>query len=413
VRWKELVLEGAQMSKSALGVRGLLALLLSAFGIFGLWSGYAVVLLVDLSGALDLSPGPLSVALLIGTVASLAGMPALGWTADRLGRKVFLVAVTCVWGTGIAGFALAGDFWTLVLVLLFLSPSTGLYDVGINAAAVDLERLSRRRYMSFLHATYSGGALVGALVAGALLSAGVGYRLVYLSLLVPLGMLVLAFAVGRFPSPDGTSRDTTEGAGSDPEPELGEHSREGRWELYRSAPLLLIAAIAALGLMAEGLMETWSGIYLRDWLGLPALLGGSGVAGFFGAMMLGRLATGWVVRRLGNRQTLLAGGLLMAAGMALALATTLPTLAVAGFLVVGLAISGMAPLAQSVAGDLVPGRTGAAVSVVVTISYGWFLLAGPAVGGLAELVGLRLALGVIALAGLAVFVLSLSLRKTA
>jgi MFS family permease len=380
VRWKELVLEGAQVRKTALGVRGLLALLLSAFGIFGLWSGYAVVLLADLSGALDLSPGPLSIALLIGIVASLVAMPALGWTADRLGRKVFLVAMTCVWGTGIAGLALTGDFWTLVLVLLFLSPSTGLYDVGINAAAVDLERLSRRRYMSFLHATYSGGALVGALAAGALLSAGVGYRLVYLSLLVPLGMLVLAFAVVRFPRPDSTSRDTTEGAGSGPEPELGEHSREGRWELYRSAPLLLIAAIAALGLMAEGLMETWSGIYLADWLGLPALLGGSGVAGFFGAMMLGRLATGWVVRRLGNRQTLLAGGLLMAAGMTLALATTLPTLAVAGFLVVGLAISGMAPLAQSVAGGLVPGRTGAAVSVVVTISYGWLLLAGPAVG---------------------------------
>jgi MFS family permease len=285
----------------------------------------------------------------------LAAMPALGWTADGLGRKVFLVAVTCFWGAGITGLALAREFWTLVLVLLFLSPSAGLYDVGINAAAVDLERLSRRRFMSFLHATYSGGALVGALVAGALLSAGLGYRLVYLSLLVPLGMLVLAFAVARFPSPDGASWDTTGGItpGSD---------RDGRWELFRSAPLLLIAAIAALGLMAEGLMETWSGIYLRDRLGLPAFLGGSGVA---------------------------------------------------GFLVVGLAISGMAPLAQSVAGDLVPGRTGAAVSVVVTISYGWFLLAGPAVGGLAELVGLRLALGVIALAGLAVFVLSLSLRKTA
>ena len=169
----------------ALGARGLLALLLSAFGIFGLWSGYAVVLLADLSGALGLSPGPLSVALLVGTVVSLAAMPALGWTADRLGRKVFLVAVTCVWGAGIAGLALARDFWTLVLVLVFLSPSTGLYDVGINAAAVDLERLSRRRFMSFLHATYSGGALVGALVAGTLLSAGLGYRLVYLSLLVP------------------------------------------------------------------------------------------------------------------------------------------------------------------------------------------------------------------------------------
>ena len=100
MRREEQVLESAQERKTALGVRGLLALLLSAFGIFGLWSGYAVVLLADLSGALGLSPGPLSVALLMGTVASLAAMPALGWTADRLGRKVFLVAVTCVWGPG-------------------------------------------------------------------------------------------------------------------------------------------------------------------------------------------------------------------------------------------------------------------------------------------------------------------------
>ena len=100
MRSKEHVLEGAQQRKTALGVRGLLTLLLWAFGIFGLWSGYAVVLLADLSGALDLSPGPLSVALVIGTVASLAAMPALGWTADGLGRKVFLVAVTCFWGPG-------------------------------------------------------------------------------------------------------------------------------------------------------------------------------------------------------------------------------------------------------------------------------------------------------------------------
>jgi hypothetical protein len=59
VRSKEHVLEGAQERKTALGVRGLLALLLWAFGIFGLWSGYAVVLLADLSGAMDLSPCPL------------------------------------------------------------------------------------------------------------------------------------------------------------------------------------------------------------------------------------------------------------------------------------------------------------------------------------------------------------------
>jgi hypothetical protein len=66
----------------------------------------------------------------------------------------------------------------------------------------------------------------------------------------------------------------------------------GRWELYHDRSLLLVAAIACLGLLAEGEMEHWSGIYLRDTLGLAAIVGGSGVAVFYGArvyrVLLGR-----------------------------------------------------------------------------------------------------------------------------
>ena len=86
-------------------------------------------------------------------------------------------------------------------------------------------------------------------------------------------------------------------------------------------------------------------------------------------------------------------------------------LVVGGFLLVGLAISGIVPLAYSVAGNLFPGRTGAAVSVGTTFSFGGGLLSTPLVGGLAELTGLRAALGLVALAGLAVFFLSLRLPE--
>ena len=154
-------------------------------------------------------------------------------------------------------------------------------------------------------------------------------------------------------------------------------------------------------------MERWSAIYLRDTLGLGAMVGGSGVAVFFGAMAAGRLGTGWLVTRLGNRRTLQAAGLLAAAGMAVALLTTRPPIVVAGFLLVGLAISGMAPLAQSMAGGLFPDRAGAAVSVVITFGSGGGLLATVAVGGVAEWAGLRTALGLVVAAGLAVFALSL------
>jgi MFS family permease len=84
---------------------------------------------------------------------------------------------------------------------------------------------------------------------------------------------------------------------------------------------------------------------------------------------------------------------------------------VGGFLLVGLALAAVAPVAFSVAGDLVPERAGSAVSVVTTVGYGGFLLGPPLVGGLAEVVGLRAALGVVAAAGLAIFLLSLRLRE--
>ncbi len=397
-------LEGTQTHEQVPEAGRLLALAASAFTVFGLWAGCSAVLLADLSRALGLSPGPLGVALFTGAGASMAAMASLGWTADRFGRRAFLVVVTCVFGLGTVGLALAGSFAALVAVLVVLFSATGLYDVGINAAAVDLERLSGRRLMSFLHALYAVGAVFGALGAGALLSAGVGFRLVYLMLLAPLAVVAFGFASTRFPGPDGVRAESSS--------EAVEEEAAGRWGLYRSAPLLLVAAIASLGFVSEGVMETWSGIYLRETLGLGALLGGSGVAVFFAAMAVGRFGTGWAVTRLGNRRVLLGAGVLAACGMALALVTTLPALVIGGFLLVGLAISGMAPLAQSAAGDLFPKSAGAAVSVVTTFGSGGGLLATPLVGGMAELTGLRAALGLVVFAGLAVFVLSLRLQET-
>ena len=171
-----------------------------------------------------------------------------------------------------------------------------------------------------------------------------------------------------------------------------------------------MAAIAGLGLLSEGQMGSWSGVYLRGTLGLPALVGGGGVAVFFAAMALGRLATGVAVARLGNRGALLVAGLLTALGMSLALSTTRPALVAAGFMVVGLGVSGVAPLAYSAGGDLAPERAGAAVSVVTSFGYGGFLLGPILVGGLAEVLGLRTALGVVALSGLAILALSTRLE---
>jgi MFS family permease len=80
--------------------------------------------------------------------------------------------------------------------------------------------------------------------------------------------------------------------------------------------------------------------------------------------------------------------------------------------VVGLALSAVVPIAFSAAGDLAPERAGAAISVVTTLGYGGFLLGPVIVGGLAEVLGLRIALGIITLSGLLIFALSLRLKAS-
>lgn len=387
---------GTGSERGTLRSNVILPVLLGAFGVFGLFWGTFAVLLADLSEALDLSPGPLGVALFVGAAASILAMALLGWTSDRLGRRLFLVLSGVVMGLGIAALAFVGGYAALLAALVVLYAASGLYDVGINAAAVDLERAAGRRFMAVLHAAFSAGGVAGALSSGALLSVGVDYRYVYLALLPPLGAVILTVVTTRFP-PSAEPSGGVEGLR-----EMG---------LYRNFPLLLVAVIATLALLSEGEMEHWSGVYLRNTLGFSALLGGSGVAVFYGSMAVGRLGAAFVIGRLGNRRTLLGAGLLTAGGMALALATREPALVVAGFLVVGLALSAVVPIAFSVAGDLAPGKAGAAISVLTTLGYGGFLLGPVIVGGLAEVLGLRIALGVIALSGFLIFVLSSRLRK--
>jgi MFS family permease len=374
--------------------RRFLALEAGAFGFFGFFWGVFSMLIADLSRALGLSPGPLGIALFVGAAASIVSMASLGWTADLLGRRRFIAVSAAVFGVGIVGVASAGSYAALLAGLVVLYAASGLYDVGINAAAVDLEQAAGRRFMALLHAAFSGGGVVGALLAGALLQAGLDYRLVYLAVLAPLVAVILAVSTARFPEPRGDASVS------------GSSAKNGDRSLYRNAPLMMVAVIATLGLLSEGEMENWSGLYLRDSLGLPALVGGSGVAVFFAAMAVGRLGAAGAISRFGNRRTLLSAGLLTAAGMTLSLATTRPSLVGAGFLIVGLALSAVVPIAFSVAGDLAPDRAGAAVSVVTTLGYGGFLMGPVLVGLLAEAFSLRLAFGTVVIAGILVVAIS-------
>jgi MFS family permease len=366
--------------------RAALLLIFAAFGLLGFSFGVWQVALPDLKAALQLSAGALGAALTAGFVAGFPMMVLGGRLAERRGARVPITLTAALVAVAFAGYTLLNQAWLIVPLLVFMYGGSGGLDVSMNAAAMAYEQITGRRVMAYLHAAFSGLAALGALLSGFLIYMGVPYRLLYLGVALSLGIFVAV--VWRSAALPGPAARAAQAEAAPP-----------RTPPYRLPAVIVLAAVAGLSFFSESTLENWSAIYLRTALGLPAVVGAAGPATFHTAMLLGRLGSGRILALLGRRNLLVAAGLVAAGGMALALATTLPPVILLGLLAAGLALSSVVPVAFSLAGDQAPERSGTVSAFVTTAGYGTASTSPALIGGLSELVGLRLALGVIILTG--------------
>ncbi len=376
---------------------GMRPFLLSTFGVFGVLFGVWQVLLADLDHSLHLSSGSLGLAISGGLTASLPGMLVGGQVIDRWGLRTTLLVAGAMMGGAFCLLAIANNYIVLIVLLVTFFAASGIYDVSINAAAISFEQKSGRRVISYMHAAFSAGAFVGALTAGALDASGVPFRSVYVGVaFVVWGSLLFVWH----------------------EPFLFRQQSPQKRENWKNVlfslnvVILCVAFISTLASLSEGTISNWSAIYLRSSLGFSSLLGAFGVAFFNGAMMIGRVSGASIVIRFGRKKILLCAGIVTAMGMAVALATNIPSLILVGFLVVGLAISVIGPIAFSLGGDLSPEKAGEISSIIAIFGYCGLLLGPSLVGGLAELAGLRGALASVIVAGIIICGLGLRVPGT-
>jgi Major Facilitator Superfamily len=242
----------------------------------------------------------------------------------------------------------------------------------MNVQGLALERAHRGRIFNSLHAAFSFGALAGAGTAGAVSALGVS----------PLPHLIGAAALGGMAA-----------AAVAPHLYRDIPASSNRVPLL-ARPTLALAAlgmIAFCALLAEGSVFDWSGIYMAREAGSSAGVAPLGVAAFSFAMGAGRLLADPAAERVGAATVGKAGAILAALGLGFALAIAVPLTALVGFILMGLGLSALFPLALRATGRT-KASPGPAIAAVSTVGYGGFLVGPPLIGILADGTGLRAAL---------------------
>ncbi len=151
-----------------------------------------------------------------------------------------------------------------------------------------------------------------------------------------------------------------------------------------------LGVLALLLMLCEGVANDWSVLHLKDVLDAPAATAALAYGGFATAMTVGRFVTDRVVGRFGRVFVVRYGAAFGALGLTVASLSPWVPLALFGWTVFGIGLSGCIPQFFTAAGNVDPESSGANVSKVAGLGYVG-MLAGPAIiGPLTHLVPLNL-----------------------
>ncbi|MGB3481471.1 MAG: MFS transporter [Mycobacterium sp.] len=331
--------------------------------------------------------------------ALLSGLAAAAlirrFTSARL--AVFSTLVIAVF-TLLAG--LAPVAWAFALALFVAGAADSLTDVAQNAHALRVQRSYGRSIINSMHAVWSIGAVLGGAMGSAAIAVGMKISTQLTLSGTIFGLLCLASYryLLRGPDHDITPADSARAAMS----AADDGRARPRTAIY--AMLLALAVLAIAGAVVEDAGQSWATLYLHDTLDAPAALAGFGFIALVGFQFIGRLLGDRLVDRFGERNVARSGGLLVAAGMGLALAFPSVPGTIAGFAAAGLGVATVVPAAFHAA-DNVPGlRPSTGLTVVTWLMRLGFLGAPPLVGVLADATSLRVGLLLVPVAGVIIMI---------
>lgn len=366
--------------------------------LFATW----VVRIPQIKVQVGASATALGFALLCMTFSSAISMYVAGWLCARLGTRVVTVVSFPLACTGLALPALAHSPVQLGVILFAWGCVYGTLLVALNAAAVEVEKATRRALMSPLHGLWSVGGLVGAVVGGVL--ADLLTTAAHLGVIAVSGIVATLLVGPRMMRPDqpatASGRSGVAPAPTDAGP------APSTYHAMRTA-VVLLGVVALCTAYGEGAIGDWAALHLREDLGASASVASYGFGAYMVAISVGRLTGGVIIQRIGDSWVLIGGAVLAALGILVTAWTTSVPVAWVGLVIVGFGLANMFPVAMARAGALGGSR---GVGLASTIGNTGMLAGPPIIGFLADQWGLPAALSTVAILAAVAGLLGVVLR---
>jgi len=356
---------------------------------YATWASRIPAVKADL-GLTAAEVGVLLMAAGIGAVASFPLVPVL---VGRLGSaRLALLSALCLTLLLLA-LGAAPDYPVALLVMVADGVCVGCLNVAMNAQGTALETRHERNTMARLHATFSAGSLLAAVLASGMTAATS-------SVTAHFGVAAVVLVVLTGVARTGLLADE-----APTQPRQG-RSRTG-WSLPSRITLWMCCAMA-FGTVTEGAMNDWSALYLREVAKASAELAPTGIAVVSGMMVVARLfADGWR-SRWGDGRVVLLGSALAAVGLAFALVSGGVVAALIGFACVGLGCAAVTPCVYVAAAK----QGSQALALVAAMGTTGLLAGPPLIGFVAGASSLVWGLAVVAAAAAFVSLCSTRIRWT-
>lgn len=370
------------------------------FFMFGIAIGVMTVAWAEVIRSLDLSDGFFGTAHLLLPVVGLLTLLA----AKRIYRYLDHRWIGIYGQLALIGLlvmlAVSDHFVGLLIAFVLAGLGSALVDTATNSVFMEIQARGGREVMNMMYAINSGGTVISALGAGALISLDMNYRWVavlFVAIMVPV---LLASFVIRYPP---VNREEPEEAPSGAEAEGG----TGLIKLMRNPLFRVVFVMTVLGIAVESIVQVWSVIYVDQLLDAPIVYGGAAFALFSLTMMIGRMINAWLVASLGIRRSFLISAVGTALSGALLMGAFDLWFSVFAFLLMGIAIAGVQPTCLSAAARVAPSRVNIVAAAMMVPAYAAFIATPTVYGWLSDATSLNTAMVLVVAAGVGVGVLAL------